>query len=315
MRWATLAGISILVAIFSGKAHSAQTFRDCADCPDMVRIAPGNYVRGSTAAETTREKTPDRDAANEKPQMRVDIRYPFAVARFEVTRSEFAQFARATNLARTTECLSWDPGANRWGRFPGERNWESPGFAQTDAHPVVCVNWLEAMAYVQWLAARTGKPYRLLTDAEWEYVARAGTKTVRFWGDGRERTCEFANVSDQAKRRELRLPAAAEEFFDCDDGFAFTAPVSSFKPNSWGLHDLFGNAWEWTQDCFARSYIGGPTDGSARQPPSGSDCAERVMRGGAWHGDAFYIRAAKHDFAPPLLRSARMGLRVARDLP
>lgn len=314
-------GLPLLPTIGRPASVAAKEFRDCVDCPLMIRIEPGSFIRGSTSAETTRERTPERDAANEKPQMRVTIAYPFAVGKYEVTRAEFARFARETGLERTRDCLSWDRANARWGRFPGERNWQSPGFEQGDDHPVVCVNWPEAKAYVAWLARRSGQPYRLLTDAEWEYVARAGTTTVRWWGDGRERVCEFGNVSDLTKAEALHPGNAAaiadrEQHFGCRDGYVFTAPVGRFKPNPWGIHDLFGNAWEWTEDCFGRSYVGAPIDGSARQPAGGpsAPCAERVMRGGAWHADAFYIRAAKHDFAPPALRSARMGLRVARDL-
>ncbi len=320
--WAgILSGVVPLLAVAQAVRGTPSEFRDCPDCPLMVRIAPGSFVRGSTAAETTRERTPERDAPNEKPQMRVTIGYPFAVGKYEVTRAEFARFAAETRLERTQDCLSWDRANARWGRFPGERNWQAPGFEQGDDHPVVCVNWSEAKAYAAWLARRTGQPYRLLTDAEWEYVARAGTTTARWWGDGRERACEFGNLSDLTKAEALHSDDAAaiadrDRHFGCRDGYVFTAPVGRFKPNPWGVHDLFGNAWEWTEDCFGRSYVGAPIDGSARQPPGGAGaaCAERVMRGGAWHADAFYIRAAKHDFAPPALRSARMGLRVAREL-
>jgi formylglycine-generating enzyme required for sulfatase activity len=315
----------VLVAPMAAAAQpagsAAREFRDCADCPVMVPIGPGSFIRGSTEAEARRENTPERDAANERPQGRVTIGYRFAVGKFEVTRGQFAQYARDARLVPGKDCLSWDRAGARWGRFPGERSWQSPGFEQADDHPVVCVNWPEAEGFAAWLARRTGKPYRLLTDAEWEYVARAGTVTTRFWGEDRARACEFGNVSDLTKAEALHPGDAAaigdrERHFACRDGFVYTAPVGRFKANPWGLHDLFGNAWEWTADCFARSYAGAPTDGSARAPAGGAGqpCAERVMRGGAWHADAFYIRAAKHDFAPLLLRSARMGLRVARAL-
>ena len=313
---AFLVGLFCLCAEL-GQAASPkpQEFRDCPDCPVMVTISPGVFTRGSVAAEALAESTPERDAANERPQGRVQIRYRFAVARFEVTRGEFAHFARETNLAASSDCLSWDRANARWGRFAGVRDWRSPGFDQADDHPVVCVNWLEAKAFAGWMARRTGKPYRLLSDAEWEYVVRAGTTTRRWFGDGQEDMCRYGNVSDQDKAAALRQPLGRATVFACKDGFVFTAPVGRFQPNPWGIHDLFGNAWEWTEDCFARSYSGAPTDGSARQPPAGQVCAERVMRGGAWHADPFYIRAAKHDFAPPSLRSARMGLRLARNLP
>jgi formylglycine-generating enzyme required for sulfatase activity len=302
-------------SVHAEPAAAAREFRDCSDCPVMIPIEPGTFMRGSTAEQAAREQTPERDAGNERPQGRVEIRRRFALGKFEVTRGQFAQFARETRLAPSTECLSWDRSNARWGRFPGERNWIAPGFEQGDDHPVVCVSWSESKAYAAWVASRTGKSYRLATDAEWEYAARAGTATQRWWGDDRQRACEYANVSDLTKAEALRQPLVPAEVFPCRDGHVFTAPVGRFKPNPWGLYDLFGNAWEWTEDCFGRSYDGAPTDGSARQPAPGTACGERVMRGGAWHANPFYIRAAKHDFAPPSLRSARMGLRLARDLP
>ncbi len=313
--WPALITLLSVAALLSTSPADAREFKDCADCPTMVEIRPGSFMRGSLESEALAEQTPDRDARNERPQGRVAIAYRFAVARYEVTLAEFARFAQETRLPPTTDCLSWDRANVRWGRFPGERSWRNPGFEQTDSHPVVCINWPEANAFAAWMRQRTGKPYRLLTDAEWEYVVRAGTTTRRWFGDGRERVCEYANVSDATKASELGQKADPAQVFGCRDGYVFTAPVGRFKPNPWGLHDLFGNAWEWTEDCFARSYEGAPADGSARQPASGQVCAERVMRGGAWHADPFYIRAAKHDFAPPLLRSARMGMRLARTLP
>jgi formylglycine-generating enzyme required for sulfatase activity len=296
-------------------AAGAREFRDCADCPLMVEIQPGSFVRGSTAEEALAEGTPERDASNERPKGKVTIKYRFAVGKYEVTRAEFARFAAETGLPPSKDCLSWDVANARWGRFPGERSWRNPGFEQGDDHPVVCINWPEAKAFADWMAKRTGKPYRLLTDMEWEYVVRAGTTSRRWFGDDFRRVCEFANVSDLDKAGKLRQPVDAAQVFSCRDGYVFTAPVGRFKPNPWGLYDLYGNAWEWTEDCFGRSYEGAPADGSARQAPKGQPCAERVMRGGAWHADPFYIRAAKHDFAPPMLRSARMGLRLARELP
>ena len=322
LAWAAVAAAGLAASFGAGAPHAwaagaavPREFRDCADCPEMIEIRPGRFLRGSTESEALAEGTPDRDARNERPQSTVSITRPFAVGKHEVTRGEFARFAAETRLAPTTDCLSWDRANRRWGRFPGERSWRNPGFEQTDQHPVVCINWPEARAFADWMAARTGKPYRLMTDAEWEYVVRAGTPGRRWFGDGRDRVCEFANVSDQDKARELGQQDDPAQVFACRDGYVFTAPVGRFKPNPWGVYDLFGNAWEWTEDCFGRSYEGAPVDGSARQAAAGQPCAERVMRGGAWHADPFYIRAAKHDFAPPSLRSARMGMRLARSLP
>jgi formylglycine-generating enzyme required for sulfatase activity len=293
-------------------AKGGETFRDCAECPEMVVIPPGSFIMGSTEEETTRENTDPRDAANEKPQHRVTIGYPFAVMKLEVTRGEFARFAAEVPVALAETCKTWDMAANQWGYVEDVRHWKEPGFAQTDAHPVVCVNWHNAQAFAAWMSKKTGKRYRLLSDAEWEYAVRGGTTTVRFWGDGRADACRYANVSDATKQKTLKLTKVGpDEIFPCEDGYTFTAPVGSFAPNPFGLHDMFGNAWEWVQDCFAKTYDGAPADGRARED---GDCSERVIRGGAWHADAWYVRSAKHDWAPPDLHTARVGIRLARDL-
>jgi len=295
---------------------AGSTFKDCADCPEMVVIPPGAFIMGSTAEETTREGTPDRDAANEKPQHKVTIAYPFAVMKTEVTRKDFAAFLAATGRATAEGCKIWDKEANGWGIMDADATWKNPGFAQGDDHPVVCVQWADAAEYAKWMSAKTGQKYRLLSDAEFEWLLRGnldGTAahSVRWWGDGRDQACEYANVSDLTKAEALKISADPATTFQCKDGYAFTAPVGSFKPNPLGVHDAFGNAWEWVQDCFARTYEGAPADGSARED---GDCSERVIRGGAWHADPWYIRAAKHDWAPPELNTARVGIRLARDL-
>lgn len=200
--------------------------------------------------------------------------------------------------------------ANAWGIMDADASWQSPGFPQGLDHPVVCVQWADAVAYAAWLSNKSGQKYRLLTDAEFEWLLRAGTTTVRWWGDGRDQACDYANVSDLTKAGIQKLPSDSATTFQCKDGYAFTAPVGSFKPNPFGVYDVFGNAWEWVQDCFAKTYDGAPANGSARED---GDCSERVIRGGAWHADPWYIRSAKHDWAPPELNTARVGFRLARD--
>lgn len=300
-----------------GSAFKAgTTFRDCADCPELVVVPPGRFIMGSTAAETTREGTPERDAANEKPQHPVTIAYSFAVMKTEVTRGDFAKFIAATGHQMAEGCKVWDKEANAWGIMDADANWRNPGFPQGDDHPVVCVQWADAVAYADWMSNRTGQRYRLLSDAEFEWLLRGqpdGTarQTARWWGEAREPACTYANVSDLTKARVQRLPPDPATTFQCEDGYAYTAPVASFKASPLGLHDLFGNAWEWVADCFHKTYEGAPGDGSAR---TGGDCSERLIRGGAWHADPWYIRAAKHDWAPPELNTARVGIRLARDL-
>jgi formylglycine-generating enzyme required for sulfatase activity len=292
-------------------AEPGETFRDCADCPEMVIVPAGMFVMGSTADETTREGTPDRDAANEKPRHAVIIARPFAAMKFEVTRGDFARFVAATGHGPPEGCKVWDRETNAWGIMSADHHWLDPGFAQGDDHPVVCVAWGDAVAYAAWLSARAGKTYRLLSDAEFEWLLRAGTSTVRWWGDDRESACRYANVSDLTKAEALKIAADPATTFQCRDGHVHTAPVGSFAANPFGVHDLLGNAWEWVADCFARTYDGAPADGSPRLD---GDCSERVIRGGAWHADPWYVRAAKHDWAPPELTTARVGFRLARDL-
>jgi len=217
----------------------------------------------------------------------------------------------ATNHQIGEGCKVWDKEENRWGIMDADASWKNPGFAQADNHPVVCVQWADAVAYAAWLSQKTGHTYRLLTDAEFEWLLRGTTTTVRWWGDDREQACEYANVSDLTHAEALKISTDPATIFQCKDGFVFTAPVGSFKPNPFGVHDTFGNAWEWVQDCFARTYDGAPADGSARED---GDCSERLIRGGAWHADPWYIRSAKHDWAPPELNTARVGIRLARTL-
>jgi sulfatase modifying factor 1 len=301
----------VLATAATWAAEPGQVFRDCTDCPEMVVVPSGSFIMGSTTAETTREGAPDRDAANEKPQHRVTIVKPFAVMKTEVTRGAFSHFVAASGHTPPDGCKVWDTEANAWGIMSADHSWRDPGFPQADDHPVVCVAWGDAVAYADWMLKRAGHAYRLLTDAEFEWLLRAGTETVRWWGDGRGAACDFANVSDLTKAETLKISADPATTFQCRDGFVHTAPVASFKPNPFGLYDLFGNAWEWTMDCFARTYDGAPTDGSARLE---GDCSERVIRGGAWHADPWYVRAAKHDWSPPDLTTARVGIRLARDL-
>jgi formylglycine-generating enzyme required for sulfatase activity len=212
-----------------------------------------------------------------------------------VTRGQFADFVRETGYAIAGCDIA--KGAD-WDRR-SEKSWLDPDFAQDDSHPVVCVDWHDAKAYAKWLADKTGKPYRLLTEAEWEYVARAGTATARFWGDGREPACGFANVPD-------RNPAA----FACDDGFDFTSPGGSFRPNRFGLYDTIGNVWEWVEDCFHDGYTGAPADGAAWQAEAA--CQYHVARGGSWNPRlASQLRAAARGRVTTTLRNSNLGFRVA----
>jgi formylglycine-generating enzyme required for sulfatase activity len=242
--------------------------RDCPQCPEMVRIRPGSFLMGSTPAEPEHE-------SDETPQHRVTIAYAFSLGKYEVTRGEFAAFIQA-------------------GGHQAAGDWRNPGFTQTERDPVVNVSWEDAQAYAAWLSRTTGKKYRLPSEAEWEYAARAGTTTARYWGDGRQEACRYANADDAA--------------FGCSDGFKNTAPVGRFQPNALGLHDMLGNVWEWTGDCWNTSYNGAPTNGEARLS---GECSRRSVRGGSWGSSSGDVRSAGRTRGPPGFRNF-VGFRVAR---
>lgn len=273
-------------------------FRDCEVCPEMVVVPPGRFLMGSPESETERWGT-DREG----PQHQVTIARALAVGRFEVTRAQFAEFVEDTKHAGSG-CTEWT-GA-RWKSDPA-RSWREAGFPQTDGDPAVCVSWTDAQAYVRWLARRTGKSHRLLSEAEWEYAARAGTTTSRYWGDSADEGCRYANLGDLEMRRALGFEPAA----DCSDGRAYTAPAGSYRPNAFGLYDMLGNAWEWTADCWHESYRGAPADGSAWA--ESADCAQRAARGASFSSNPRNVRSANRGNFTAATRYTHVGFRVARD--
>lgn len=272
-------------------------FRDCAECPEMMVVPAGSYTMGSPPGEEWRDE-------NESPQHRVTIAEPFAVEVYEVTRGEFARFVSATGHSMGNSCWIYEDG--EWKDRAGY-SWRSPGFRQTDRDPVVCVNWAEAKAYVRWLSSETGKEYRLLSESEWEYVARAGTTTSRYWGKSESGQCVHANGADKAAGRRYGDWKTAK----CEDGHVRTSPVGSFSPNGFGLHDVPGNVWEWVEDCWNDGYAGAPDDGSAWLR---GDCGLRVLRGGSWDSYPVLLRSAYRSWFVSSLRFDNVGFRLARTL-
>ena len=218
-------------------------FRDCPECPEMVVVPAGSFLMGSLPGETGRD-------GDEGPRHRVTIARPFSVGVHEVT---FAQW----DACRRAGGCSHNPDGQGWGR--GTR-------------PVVDVNWNDAQQYVRWLSRKTGARYRLLSESEWEYVARAGTTTRYWWGGAIARS--RANCDGCGSRWDGRQ----------------TAPVGTFRPNAFGLHDVHGNVWEWVQDCKHGSYSGAPSNGTAWT--TAGDCSQRMMRGGSWESFPRYLRSA-----------------------
>jgi len=270
----------------------------------MAVIPAGRYLMGATPGEEERESLADEFRGRSEPQHGVTLRR-FSIGRLEVTRGEYRAFVEATGRPGGG-CFVW--ARTRFEPDP-LASWRNPGYAQDDAHPVTCVSWEDATAYTAWLGRRTGRNYRLPTEAEWEYAARAGTGTVRFWGDDARLSCEYANGADAAAAAQIPgaedWPTAA-----CDDRHAYTAPAGSYRPNAFGLHDMQGNVEEWTQDCWNANYAATPRDGSAA---TAGDCSQRAVRGGSWEDGPVGLRVAYRVGSPASVRVHRRGFRVAAD--
>jgi formylglycine-generating enzyme required for sulfatase activity/catechol 2,3-dioxygenase-like lactoylglutathione lyase family enzyme len=277
--------------------------KDCATCPDLVAVGPGEFMIGSTA------ETKDVDVSRgETPQAKIKIAKGFLLGRYEVTVGQYREFVRETGYqAPKKACRVWD------NEFvdKDDATWENPyqPAKPEPQHPVGCVSWNDAQAFISWLSKKTGKAYRLPSSAEWEYAARAGTTTSRFWGEGTDDACEYANTFDISAKEKYPFPWA---FSPCKDGYPEQAPVGKFKPNNFGLYDMIGNVWEWTADCYAGSHQGRPRDGKAWT--WNGACENRETRGGAWMSAPERNRIAWPGRDPAERRLNYFGFRIARDL-
>jgi len=233
-------------------------FSDCPACPKMVVVPSGSFMMGSPASEPNR-------FGDEGPVHRVLIRAPFAVGKYEVTFSEWDA------CVSDGGCDGYRPSDNGWGR---------------DRRPVINVSWADAKRYVSWLSGETGKDYRLLSESEWEYVARAGTTTAYHTGSS--------------------ISGSQAKF-----GGSGTVPVGRFASNGFGLHDVHGNVWEWTEDCWAEDYENASADGAVNKTGA---CSRRVLRGGSWNYEPRNLRSALRGWNRIDLRDGDFGFRVARTL-
>jgi formylglycine-generating enzyme required for sulfatase activity len=242
-------------------------FQECANCPKMMVMPAGSFTMGEPASEPF--------LANDGPQHRVTIARQFAVGQYELT------FEQWDACVADGGCNGYRPADEGWGGGP---------------RPIINVSWTDAEAYVAWLAKKTGKPYRLPSESEYEYATRAGTTTVYPWGDD-------IKLNGQARANCL----------DCGSQWngTQTAPVGSFPPNNFGLYDMVGNVFEWTEDCWHGSYSGAPTDGSAW---TSGDCREGVVRGGAWIFGTVFVHSAYRHWSSPGDRLSFLGFRVVRTL-
>ncbi|MGF6425124.1 sulfatase modifying factor 1 [Bradyrhizobium elkanii] len=239
-------------------AKAAETFKDCSACPAMVNLPRGSFLMG-TKPEQPDPKAPKREDAgtdpakgddednepsyggDEGPQHKVEFKKPFAIGKYAVTRGEFAAFVKETGY-RPEDCVTFSSEDVPNIVLPRVLNWRNPGFAQTDRDPVVCVSYDDAKKYAGWLRKKTGKPYRLPTEAEWEYAARAGTTTPRYWVGEDADVCRHANVLDRAAAHTFGTDKDNKDaFIPCLDGHVYTAPSGSYPPNPFGLYDMLGN--------------------------------------------------------------------------
>ena len=265
---------------------------DLPNVPEMVPIEAGCFAMGGVPSEVDRQD-------NQAQRLLCVERFFFS--RHEVTRGQYAEFVEETGRAESGGCHTH--GSGTW-RFRAERNWRDPGFVQSDEHPVVCVSRDDALAYVSWLSERHGRSYRLPTEAEWEYAARAGAETARHWGDNAGQACSWGNVGDRALHR--YYPDWSWEIHLCNDGHVHTSPVGNYGANPFGLHDMAGNVWEWTCSSYEPVYRGAETR-------CATNVQDGVARGGSWSNSPVWVRASARFANKAEVRFDLLGFRLAHD--
>ena len=297
-----------VTAALAQLAAAQDSFRDCDACPEMVIVPAGSVVIGSHP-DTMHRKQRERD------RQQARIAQPFAMARTEVTLGQYRAFVAATGHDTVRPLRDGKPlaGCNYFDGagygFVARHTWDNPGYAQHEDDPVVCVSWRDADSYANWLSTQTGRRYRVPSTVEFEYALRAGSAAPWFWGTSADQACEYANVADQAFGRVY----PERPRFACNDRYVYTAPVGRFKPNAFGLHDMIGNAWEWTNDCWHDDLSRSPLDGSPWLAEDGGDCDARVPKGGSWISGAGWARAAVRSRDGADYRSFMLGFRVAAE--
>ncbi len=273
------AGIATTVQGETRCLKPGDAFTDCVDCPEMVVVPAGSFMMGSPADEADRQE-------DEGPQHKVTLRNEFAVGRFEVTRSQFAEFVKDASYTVGSSCYIWSDEWNRqgWKDITG-KSYKDTGYKQTDNHPVACVSWDDAQAYVKWLSKKSGVSYRLLTEAEWEYADRAGTNTA--FQTGKTIATAQANFNNERQA---------------------TTVVGYYGANTFGLFDMAGNVAEWTEDCYEDSYKNAEAGEKSTQ---GSSC-RRIVRGGGWDIHPQFLRSADRGGFTTGSRNSGLGFRLAR---
>lgn len=304
-RLSTLIVFAVTVAFMGACANfktlpAGEVFADCDDCPQMVVMPLGSFQMGSEMGEPNRSEGPVRSVA---------IARLFALAQAETTLGEYRKFVEATGYSAGTNCRTFLSG--KW-RNSTAHDWTNPGpgVDYSDDRPVVCVSWKDAHAYTLWLSEISGHPYRLPSEAEWEFAAGGGGDAHYFWGNDAAEGCRYANMYDETAARTIQFnwPAA-----QCEDGWETLAPVGSLAANPFGLHDVLGNVWEWTADCYVAPYPK-RVDAQSAYLDADAVCERRTVRGGSWMTRPSRQRHAFRGRDPDDARMSYFGFRVARDL-
>lgn len=285
---------------------TVQPKSDCADCPAWVAVPAGEFIMGSSDTETEAAGVSESFARRERPQRRIALKADFGLGVYPVSRGEFRRYVEATGHAPEIGCTVFDSEQGSFVVDPS-LSWTDPGFPQDDTHPVVCVSRDDSLRYLDWLAKTTDASYRLPSEAEWEYAARAGTQTAQPWEGGLAAACEHANAADRSRLNEPHLPP----LLNCDDGWPFTSPVGAFPANAYGVADQIGNVREWVADCFSETLSPLPSDG---KPYLRDDCPQHSLRGVSFDYPVNQLRAAVRYRYPADVRYPNVGFRVARDI-
>lgn len=298
----------LCLAVINAHAQkdSISTFQDCKSCPEMVIIPAGSVSIGSDEDEIGRKR-------GERLKQHAVISEAFAMAKTEVTLGQFRVFMEESKYQSVVPKRDGQPliGCNYFdGKSYGYisvHNWENPGYPQREDAPVVCVSWSDAEAYAKWLSEKTGRSYRVPSTVEFEYASRAGSSSPWFWGTDPNQACEYANIGDRSFANQF----PSRPSFSCDDGYVYTSRVGAFKPNAFGLYDMVGNAWEWTNDCFHMDLSDSPVDGSTWLEAGEGDCTFRTPKGGSWISGIGWSRAAVRSRDGADYKSFMLGFRVA----
>ena len=293
-------------------------FKDCSDsfCPEMTVIPSGGFLMGGNLQEQEQQNVPAQSRPYELPQHMVRIEKPFAMSTYETTIAEFQAFQKETGW-QVQGCRNWearDGIFNMW--YRDDLNPTNAGMNQTPQDPVVCVRREDGRAFAEWLSKKTGQTYRLPTEVEWEYAARAGTSTAFYWGDdlNRDQACRYANVLDPTTVSALPQ-TSSWNLFNCTDSYDYTSPVGKFIPNNFGLYDMTANAREWVDDCWHPNYENASVANRIWGEENNGQCNFPVLRGGAWIYNTYNARTAyRNAYVTSQARSIMWGFRLVREI-